>query len=311
VTTASFLRSLRLAIWQAMSNDVLDNAKAVAYSGMLMLFPSFLVLTMVLAAVPAGTDLLDDLRGVSERILPGDTMSLLLLYFQGKHAFSFQVFLSATSLSLFAGWSVMSTFMDAFRRAYRLPANPKSSRSWSYWQQRIRALLLVPIALVPLSMASLFVIFGQPIEQWMISHSGHDLHIFVRITWRLARWSLALLTSASVLGALYHYGTNSRERWIYIAPGAITGTLLWFPITLAFGLYVTRVANYTVIYGSLGTAIATLVWLYLTSFSVLLGAQLNGVLYRKRRKSAYLAKVGASLASASHSSPGEHPQPLS
>jgi membrane protein len=42
-------------------------------------------------------------------------------------------------------------------------------------------------------------------------------------------------------------------------------------------------ADYNIIYGSLGTAIATLVWLYITSFSVLLGAQLNGVLHRERR----------------------------
>ncbi len=187
--------------------------------------------------------------------------------------------LSAAALSGFAAWGVTSTLMDGFRRAYRLPV-----RRWSYWQQRSRALLLVPIALVPLSMATLIVIFGKVFEQWMVSHSQHELHTVVLIFWRLARWSLALATSATVLGAVYHYGTASRERWPAVAPGAITATLLWFPVTLAFGLYVTRVADYTLIYGSLGTGIATLVWLYLTSFSVLLGAQLNGVLYRERRR---------------------------
>src|SRR6202035_702309 len=121
-------------------------------------------------------------------------------------------------------------------------------------------------------------------EQWMIENSQHELHIFVLLLWRLARWSLALLTSATVLGALYHFGTRTRESWICVAPGAITSTLIWFPVTLAFGLYVTRVADYSIIYGSLGTAIATLVWLYITSFSVLLGAQVNGVLHRERKR---------------------------
>ena len=120
----------------------------------------------------------------------------------------------------------------------------------------------------------------------MVAHSDHELHMLVLVLWRLARWSLALLTSATVLGAVYHFGTASRERWTAVLPGAITATLLWFPVTLAFGIYVTRVADYTVIYGSLGTGIATLVWLYLTAFSVLLGAQLNGVLYRQRRREA-------------------------
>ena len=286
---AGFLRSLRTAVWQAMGNDVLDIAKATAYSGMLMLFPAFLVLTTMLALVPAGNNLLTELRTASEQFLPADTMSLLQSYFQTRRAFSFQVLLSATSLSGFAAWGVMSTLMDGFRRAYRLPGKPakrgvKPNGSWGYWQQRTRALLLVPIALIPLSLATCIVIFGQPIEHWMIDNSGHDLRVVVLVFWRLVRWSLALLTSAAVLGTVYHFGTNSKEHWRCIAPGAITATLLWFPVTLAFGVYVTRLADYSVIYGSLGTAIATLVWLYLTSFSVLLGAQLNGVLYRERKR---------------------------
>ena len=283
---APFLRALRSAVLQALGNDVLDLAKAAAYSGMLMIFPAFLVVTTLLALVPAGNALLDELRNTSEQFLPADTMSLLQAYFQNQRGFSMQVLLSAGSLSGIAAWGVMATLMDGFRRAYRLPV-----RRWSYWQQRVRALLLVPIALLPLTMATLIVVFGKVFEQWMVAHSEHDLHMLVLILWRLARWSLALLTSATVLGAVYHFGTASRERWPAVLPGAITATLLWFPVTLAFGLYVTRIADYTVIYGSLGTGIATLVWLYLTAFSVLLGAQLNGVLYRERRRAAVVSRA--------------------
>ena len=273
-----FARALRAALWQALQNDVLDTAKATAYSGMLMLFPAFLVLTTLLALVPAGYTLLDALRTSSEQFLPADTMTLLQSYFQTRRAFSLQVLLSAASLTAFAALSVMLTLMEGFRRAYNLP-----TKEWSWFQLRLRALLLVPISLVPLSIATFVLIFGQTIELWMIANSQHELHALVLILWRLARWSLALLTSITVLGAVYHFGTRSKESWRCVAPGAITATLLWFPVTLAYGLYVTRLADYTIIYGSLGTAIATLVWLYITSFSVLLGAQLNGVLHRERR----------------------------
>jgi membrane protein len=205
-------------------------------------------------------------------------MSLLQSYFQTRRAFSLQVLLSATSLTGFAALSVMLTLMEGFRRAYHLPA-----KEWNWFQLRLRALLLVPISLVPLSLATLILIFGQTIEHWMVINSQYGLRTIVLILWRLARWSLALLTSATVLGAVYHFGTHSKESWRCVAPGAITATLLWFPVTLAYGLYVTRLADYSIIYGSLGTAIATLVWLYITSFSVLLGAQLNGVLHRERK----------------------------
>jgi membrane protein len=63
----------------------------------------------------------------------------------------------------------------------------------------------------------------------------------------------------------------------------LAASLLWFPSTLAFGWYVTRVANYSRFYGSFGAGIATLVWLYITSFSALLGAELNGVLFQERQ----------------------------
>ena len=273
-----YSRALRIALWRAMQNDVLDSAKATAYSGMLMLFPTFLVITTLLALVPAGNTMLDAIRTASEQVLPADTMSLLQSYFHSDRDFSLQVLLSAISLTIFAAFGVMLTLMEGFRRAYQLPA-----KGWSWWQLRLRALLLMPIALVPLSIATSVLIFGQPIEQWMVENSQHELHLIVLLLWRLARWSLALLTGSTVLGAVYHFGTRTRESWLCVAPGAITATLIWFPVTLAFGVYVTRVADYTVIYGSLGTAIATLVWLYITSFSILLGAHFNGVLHRERK----------------------------
>ncbi len=76
---------------------------------------------------------------------------------------------------------------------------------------------------------------------------------------------------------------GARSSWLWVAPGAIAGTIIWFPATLAYGWYVTSVANYTRLYGSFAAGIATLVWLYITSFSVLLGAELNGVLYWERQ----------------------------
>jgi membrane protein len=51
--------------------------------------------------------------------------------------------------------------------------------------------------------------------------------------------------------------------------------VIWFVTTLVFGWYVTRFADYSVVYGSLGTAVATLVWLYITALSVFLGAEYN------------------------------------
>jgi len=271
------IRHLRDALLQAFAHDALNTAKAAAYSGILMLFPAFLVLTTVLALVPEGNTLLDQLRDGAEQFLPADTMSLLQSYFLSRRVHSLQLILSAAALSSFAALGVMLSLMEGFRRAYRLPAD-----DWGFWERRVRAVMLGPVALIPLSVATLLLIFGHPIEQWMIDNSDHELRTAVLVLWRSVRWSLAMLTSVVVLGVVYHFGTRRKEHWGWVAPGAAAATLLWFPATLAFGWYVTRVADYSMIYGSLGTGVATLVWLYLTSFSILLGAELNGVLYRER-----------------------------
>jgi membrane protein len=174
---------------------------------------------------------------------------------------------------------MMLSLMEGFRRAYRLPPD-----DWGFWGRRLRALLLVPIALVPLSLATLVVVFGHQIESWMVQNSNHDLRHIVLFFWRAVRWSTALVTSITVLSAVYHFGTRRKEHWLWVAPGAVTGTLLWFPSTLAFGWYVTRIADYSMFYGSFGAGIATLIWLYITAVSVLLGAELNGALFRERQQ---------------------------
>jgi membrane protein len=122
----------------------------------------------------------------------------------------------------------------------------------------------------------------------------------------MVRWSIALLTTTSVLMALYHFGTKRKEHWLWVGPGALTGSLIWFPATLAFGWYVTRIADYSRFYGSFGAGIATLVWLYISSFSVLMGAELNGVLYW-RRQEPRTAAVIASVIVAEETSPDSVP----
>ncbi len=241
---------------------MLNTAKAAAYSGMLMFFPAFIVLTALIAKVPEGPTVVGEIRWVSGQILPLDTVHLMLSSMQARNPHPGRLITSGITLSIFAGLGLMLTLIEGFRRAYRLPQN-----EWGFWERRIRALLLVFIVLAPLALATLLLVFGRAIELWMVLKSGHELRHFVLFFWRMARWSLAFVTSLTVLGALYHFGTRRREHWLYVMPGAIAASAVWFSATLAFGWYVTRIADYTIFYGSFGAGIATLVWLYITSFS--------------------------------------------
>jgi len=274
------LVQFRAAVLRALAHDVINTAKAAAYSAMLMLFPAVLIVTTLVAQIHEGGTMLGELRSLFEQFLPADTLDLLQSSVLARRLHSIQLIFSASTLSIFAGMGVMLSLMEGFRRAYRLPVE-----AWGFWSRRLRALLLLPIAMVPLSVATLVIVFGRQIESWMIDATGHELRAIVLFSWRMVRWSIALVTSISVLASLYHFGTRRKEHWLWVGPGAVAGTLIWFPATLAFGWYVARIANYSRLYGSFGAGIATMVWLYITSFSVLMGAELNGVLYAERQES--------------------------
>lgn len=272
-----FLQNVRKTLWLALEHDVFNTSKAAAYSGMLCFFPAVLVMAAMLAQVPRSQMVIVEMRSSMADVLPPGTMTLLENSLQAQKLRPLQVIGSAGALSVFAGAGVMLSLMEGFRRAYRVRRD-----TWGLWQKQARALMLVPIVLLPLALASLLLVFGHEIELWMIVNAGHELRGVVLFFWRMVRWTVAVSTGVAVLAALYHFGTKRTEHWAWVLPGAVAATALWFPATLAFGFYVTRVTDYSRFYGSFAAGIATLVWLFLTSFSALLGAELNGVLYQDR-----------------------------
>jgi membrane protein len=87
-----------------------------------------------------------------------------------------------------------------------------------------------------------------------------------------------LVLLAAVFGAiavLLRFGPGLQCRWVEIMPGTLLATLLWLVASLLFSFYVTHVAGYDAMYGSLGTAVGLLMWFYLSVFAILLGAELN------------------------------------
>jgi membrane protein len=269
---------LRRAVWAAFGHSVLANAKAAAYSAILSIFPALLLATTALAFTPETDTLRGDLRAAFGSILPADTMSLVQAYFQVNHAHSVHILWSAVFVTFAAATGVMLSLMEGFRRAYRLPRG-----EWSYLQQYTTALALVPGTMVPMIFATVLVAFGHTIEHWMIDYADHDMRSYVIVLWRAVRWLIAMLTSVAVLGVIYHFGTPGKRPWKQVVPGAVMATITWFLVTLIYGWYVTRHADYSVVYGSLAAGVATLVWLYMVCVSILMGAEYNAQISSVRR----------------------------
>jgi membrane protein len=253
-------------------HDCFNVAQSAAYSAMISLFPALIIAAAFVGFLPYTAPLRFQLALFFNRILPSDVTPILEGYFATTHhnPTSVRAFILGVLVSVTGASSVIATFMEGFRRAHGLPPD-----CWSFWQRRARAYALVPLSLIPLAVASLLIVFGHVITAWLVMHIASSARGPVYAIALILRWTIAFTGSIGIIALIYHMGTPMRQSWKRTIPGAVVATAMWFFTTLAFGWYVTRFANYSQIYGSLGAGIALLFWLYIISLSVLCGAEFN------------------------------------
>jgi membrane protein len=271
---------LRRAFWQAFLHGQFSIAKAAAYSSILTLFPAFLIVTSILEASNATEGFVRQISGAVGWALPPGPNSIALTFFQTRQHHAMRIIYSASLVTILAASGVMISWMEGFRKAYNLP------NIWGFWKERFIAFYLVFLALIPLGFATLLVAFGNQIEAWVQAETMHLFKPLIILVWDGVRWGIAMLTSIAFMSLVYHHGIPKTQSWRRVLPGAIMATVLWFPATMFFGWYVTHYATYTVVYGSLSAAIALLVWLYIVSVLVLLGAEMNAQVYPKLAEAA-------------------------
>jgi membrane protein len=268
-----FLRLLRLAFWRAFQHDAFAIAKASAYSSILTFFPSLLVLGAVLATSHRTEAYLREISYALGRILPTGSASALA-YLKGNGTQRPVGLLITTSiLTVWTASGVMISWMEGFRRCYELP------KIWGMVKERCIAFSLVILAGVPLTCATVFVAFGNRIETRILFHIGREFGPAILVLWMIIRWMIAILTSVAVIALIYHNAVPRTQPWHSVLPGASLATGLWFGATLLFGWYLQHYADYSVIYGSLGAGIALLVWMYMISLVILIGAEFNAMLF--------------------------------
>jgi membrane protein len=267
-----FLRLLRLAVWRAFQHDAFSTAKASAYSSILTFFPSLLIVGSVLATWHKGAPFMREITYALSRILPTGA-NTALNFLRGAATRPFGMLVTASLITLWTASGVMVSWMEGFRRCYELP------KIWGLIKERMIAFGLVIFALVPMTFATLLVAFGSKIESDILFYTDREFSPYILLMWAVMRWIIAILTSIAVIALIYHNAVPRTQRWHTVLPGASLATGLWFSATLLFGWYLRHYADYSIIYGSLGAAIALLVWMYMISLVVLVGAEFNAMLF--------------------------------
>jgi membrane protein len=267
-----FLQLLRLAFWRSFQHDAFAIAKASAYSSILTFFPGLLVVGSLLATWRKGAPYLREISYALSRILPAGS-GTAMNYLRGAAQRPVGLLITASLLTLWTASGVMISWMEGFRRCYELP------KVWGLLKERLIAFSLVILAGLPMTFSTLLVAFGSKIETRILFYTAHEFSPYIFLMWTAIRWVIATLTSIAVIALIYHNAVPRTQPWHSVIPGATLATAMWFSVTMLFGFYLSHYADYSIIYGSLGVAIALLVWMYFISLVILVGAEFNAMLF--------------------------------
>jgi membrane protein len=98
----------------------------------------------------------------------------------------------------------------------------------------------------------------------------------------LARWPLLFVVLLAALAILYRFAPSRDEpRWQWLSIGAVTAAVLWIAGSALLSLYLSKFANYSATYGSLGAAIGLMMWMWMSAIVIMFGAELNSEIERQ------------------------------
>jgi membrane protein len=268
---------------ELVDDNIVDLGAMMAYYAILALFPmlvfvvtlSLLVLpedtlrqglTMATAAMPAAP----------REVITNQVISLM----NNAHAgFAIGTF----ALALWGASRGANSLMSALDAMF----NKRETRPW--WKRQIIA-ITVTLSVAILAVLALGLLVVGPIAgHWLADRFG--LGGAFDLAWSIGRWVGAGLLVMVVWAVAYRWLPDTDAPFRIFTPGAIVGVLLWLGISYGFGLYLGYVNTYSTTYGALGGGIIFLTWLWLSSITLLFGAEINDVLADLRKDRSPAAAV--------------------
>jgi membrane protein len=254
-------------------DQISNGAAALAFYMILALFPSAIFGLSVFADTPiahlqqAATDLIrESLPGSAAESLTGTVESVASQRSTKLLSFGF-------AFALWSATSGVRGLMHQLNIAYEV------EESRSFLRTRATALLLT-VGFFGLVFGALaLIIFGGILQSYIGEHlgwSGALLSVFA-----VLRWLIIIVALNAALAGIYLLGPNLEQRFVWVAPGCLTGTACLLVSSIAFKAYVDRFSDYGAQYGALGGVIVLLLWLFTAGWSILFGAELNDALRRQ------------------------------
>ncbi|WNG46451.1 YihY/virulence factor BrkB family protein [Archangium minus] len=246
-------------------NDKISNvAGAMTFFGVLALFP-FLLFLVALASIiidPAQAEVLIQELG---RVAPEAVTQIVGQRLHDLAAGNNVGLLTVGALgAVWAASGGVVAMMDALNTVYDV------EESRPFWKVRGIAIMMTLGGAVLAILSSLAMVATPAVANFL----GEPLGTVV--TW--LRLPFAGLLMMLALALLYYVLPDVKQTFKFISPGSVVGVLIWLVASWGFSVYVRNFGSYDANYGALGGVIVLLLWMWISSQVILLGAEINAVL---------------------------------
>ena len=268
------LSELCRRVWRQIDADnCLGWAAEMSYYFVAALFPFFLFLAALVGFLPF-TGFWNDIINWVVLYLPPDAQKWVLLAVlgltRGRIPFlSFGVFGTAWGAST----GIMS-LIDSLNAAYEV----RETRS--YWKRRALALLLlVVLSFLVIAAFGVFSV-GHWVGVWLAVRTGRVFPLSP--LWDVGRWALTVLLIGLAAAITDYALPNLKRPWRWVTPGSVFVILAWLLASKGFNAYVHYIGSYSKTYGALGGLMILMLWIYIVSLIILVGAEVNNQLDKIR-----------------------------
>jgi membrane protein len=270
-------RDVLWRVWEQIGTDnVSIVAAGVAFYSLLAIFPAITAFVSLYGLIADPSQVQQQIQLLGQ-VVPSDALGLIGGQLRSvASAGNGRLGASAVVAILIALWSA-GAGVRALMTALNIVYNEKEKRSLIHFYLVALALTL---GLICGAILSLLSVVALPFALQFLPVGGWTQLLITGFTWLIVAVVVVL-----GLGILYRYGPSrepAKRRWV--SWGAAAAALLWLAASLLFSLYAANFANYSATYGTLSAVIALLMWLWLSAFAILLGAELNAEMEHQTRR---------------------------
>ncbi|CEN86806.1 membrane-associated ribonuclease BN-like (Rbn) [[Clostridium] sordellii] len=256
-------------------NDINSRAAAMSYYLLLSIFPFLIFMINLLGFIP--------IIHINKFLYSFDDLIPRTAFIMVQSIIDSAVSQKSISLTVmsftFTLWSssrAVRVFIKGINKSY----NVLETRSFL---KLIIISFYFTVELIVLIVSSMvFLLYGEKVGYVIFKFLGLS-KIFIP-TWNLFRYSFVIAITIWIVSSLFRYGPNKKIPLIEAMPGAILSIFGWILVSVVFSFYTNNFSNYQVIYGSIGGIIALLTWFYLSSWIMLLGCEINALIYYRRQR---------------------------